>query len=127
AGYDGAPVLQGVDLMLRPGEIVALLGPNGAGKSTACKVAAGLMTPLSGQVYVAGRAATREGAVRRARAGVVLAPEGRGIFPSLTVDENLALQLPSRGDRLKVYERFPTLTARQNIPAGSLSGGEQQL
>ncbi|MBO1331042.1 ATP-binding cassette domain-containing protein [Streptomyces sp. VRA16 Mangrove soil] len=127
AGYDGAPVLQGVDLTVRPGEIVALLGPNGAGKSTTCKVAAGLLAPLHGQVYVAGGAAGRQGAVRRARAGVVLAPEGRGIFPSLTVDENLALQLPSKPDRLTVYGRFPGLAARRDVPAGSLSGGEQQL
>ncbi|MGY0490748.1 ABC transporter permease subunit [Streptomyces sp. WG-D5] len=127
AGYDGARVLQGVDLTVRPGEIVALLGPNGAGKSTACKVAAGLMTPQQGEVYVAGAAAGRTGAVRRARSGVVLAPEGRGIFPSLTVDENLALQLPGAEDRLAVYARFPGLAGRREVAAGSLSGGEQQL
>ncbi|MYW62681.1 ATP-binding cassette domain-containing protein [Streptomyces sp. SID8379] len=127
AGYDGAPVLQGVDLTVRPGEIVALLGPNGAGKSTTCRVAAGLLTPLHGHVYVAGDAVGRQGAVRRARAGVVLAPEGRGIFPSLTVDENLALQLPAKTDRLAVYERFAGLAARRSVTAGSLSGGEQQL
>ncbi|MFI7007737.1 ATP-binding cassette domain-containing protein [Streptomyces sp. NPDC050145] len=127
AGYDGAPVLQGVDLTVRPGEIVALLGPNGAGKSTACKVAAGLLTPLHGEVYASGRAAGREGAVRRARSGIVLAPEGRGVFPSLTVDENLALRLPSKTDRAAVYERFAALAARRTVPAGSLSGGEQQL
>ncbi|MFZ3560942.1 ABC transporter permease subunit [Streptomyces sp. BH055] len=127
AGYDGARVLQGVDLTVRPGEIVALLGPNGAGKSTTCKVAAGLMAPQQGEVYVAGDPAGDRGAVRRARAGVVLAPEGRGIFPSLTVDENLALQLPDQGDRSAVYERFAGLAARREVTAGSLSGGEQQL
>ncbi|MET8471663.1 ATP-binding cassette domain-containing protein [Streptomyces sp. NPDC006422] len=127
AGYDGARVLQGVDLTVHPGEIVALLGPNGAGKSTTCKVAAGLMTPRQGEVYVAGAPAGDEGAVRRARAGVVLAPEGRGIFPALTVDENLALQLPDQSDRSAVYERFAGLAARRGVTAGSLSGGEQQL
>ncbi|WP_306316406.1 MULTISPECIES: ATP-binding cassette domain-containing protein [unclassified Streptomyces] len=127
AGYDGARVLTGVDLTVHPGEIVALLGPNGAGKSTTCKVAAGLMTPQQGQVYVAGEAATGKGAVRRARAGVVLAPEGRGIFPSLTVEENLSLQLPDQADRLAVYERFSGLADRRDVTAGSLSGGEQQL
>jgi branched-subunit amino acid ABC-type transport system permease component/ABC-type branched-subunit amino acid transport system ATPase component len=127
AGYDGAPVLRGVDLTVRPGEIVALLGPNGAGKSTACKVAAGLMTPLHGEVYAAGRTAGREDAVRRSRSGVVLAPEGRGIFPSLTVEENLALRLPAKADRAAVYARFTALAARRTVPAGSLSGGEQQL
>ncbi|MET8686814.1 ATP-binding cassette domain-containing protein [Streptomyces sp. NPDC004732] len=127
AGYDGAPVLHGVDLTVHPGEIVALLGPNGAGKSTTCLAAAGLLTPTQGQVYVAGRDATREGAARRSRAGVVLAPEGRGIFPSLTIDENLALYLRDRDERDAVYERFAGLAARRKVPAGSLSGGEQQL
>ncbi|MCZ4506985.1 ATP-binding cassette domain-containing protein [Streptomyces sp. ActVer] len=127
AGYDGAPVLHGVDLAVHPGEIVALLGPNGAGKSTTCRVAAGLFGPLGGQVYVAGRDATREGAVRRSRAGVVLAPEGRGIFPALTIEENLALYLREKDQREAVYERFPGLAGRRGVPAGSLSGGEQQM
>ncbi|QEU90463.1 ABC transporter permease subunit [Streptomyces kanamyceticus] len=127
AGYDGAPVLHGVDLTVRPGEIVALLGPNGAGKSTTCRVAAGLIRPAEGRVYVAGRDATREGAVRRSRAGVVLAPEGRGIFPTLTIEENLALHLKERDERDAVYERFAGLAARRGVPAGSLSGGEQQM
>ncbi|WP_055567577.1 ABC transporter permease subunit [Streptomyces atriruber] len=127
AGHDGAPVLHGVDLTVHPGEIVALLGPNGAGKSTTCLAAAGLLTPTRGQVYVAGRDATREDATHRSRAGVVLAPEGRGIFPSLTIDENLALYLRDRDERDAVYERFAGLAARRKVPAGSLSGGEQQL
>ncbi|WP_399932983.1 ATP-binding cassette domain-containing protein [Streptomyces kanamyceticus] len=127
AGYDGTPVLHGVDLTVRPGEIVALLGPNGAGKSTTCRTAAGLLTPGRGHVYVAGRDATRDGAVRRARAGVVLAPESRGVFPALTIEENLALHLPDRDARDAVYERFAGLAARRGVTAGSLSGGEQQL
>ncbi|UDM03056.1 ABC transporter permease subunit [Streptomyces longhuiensis] len=127
AGYDGAPVLHGVGITVRPGEIVALLGPNGAGKSTTCRTAAGLLTPLRGQVYVAGRDVTREGPVRRARAGVLLAPEGRGIFPALTIDENLTLHLPDKHAREAVYERFAGLAARRNVTAGALSGGEQQL
>ncbi|MFD6432315.1 ATP-binding cassette domain-containing protein [Streptomyces venezuelae] len=127
AGYDGAPVLHGVDLSVHAGEIVALLGPNGAGKSTVCLTAAGLLAPTQGHVYVAGRDATREGAARRSRGGVVLAPEGRGIFPSLTIDENLALYLRGRDERDAVYERFAGLAARRKVAAGSLSGGEQQL
>ncbi|MGW2229753.1 ABC transporter permease subunit [Streptomyces formicae] len=127
AGYDGAPVLHGVDLTVRPGEIVALLGPNGAGKSTTCRVAAGLVRPVEGQVYVAGRDVTREGAVPRSRAGVLLAPEGRGIFPSLTIEENLALHLKDKDERDAVYERFAGLAARRKVVAGSLSGGEQQM
>ncbi|MFE5192970.1 ATP-binding cassette domain-containing protein [Streptomyces sp. NPDC056601] len=127
AGYDGAPVLHGVGIAVHPGEIVALLGPNGAGKSTTCRTAAGLLTPQRGQVYVAGRDVTREGPVRRARAGVLLAPEGRGIFPALTIEENLTLHLPDKHAREAVYERFAGLAARRNVTAGALSGGEQQL
>ncbi|MEU8952880.1 ATP-binding cassette domain-containing protein [Streptomyces sp. NPDC048518] len=127
AGYDGAPVLHGVDLTVRPGEIVALLGPNGAGKSTTCLAAAGLVPLTAGRVRVAGRDATRERAAHRARAGVVLAPEGRGIFPALTIEENLALYLRERDARDAVYERFAGLAARRRVTAGALSGGEQQL
>ncbi|MFF1735570.1 ATP-binding cassette domain-containing protein [Streptomyces sp. NPDC058247] len=127
AGYDGAPVLHGVGIAVHPGEIVALLGPNGAGKSTTCRTAAGLLTPLRGQVYVCGRDVTREGPVQRARAGVLLAPEGRGIFPALTIEENLTLHLPDQHARDAVYERFAGLAARRGVAAGALSGGEQQL
>ncbi|MFI5981834.1 ATP-binding cassette domain-containing protein [Streptomyces sp. NPDC051555] len=127
AGYDGAAVLHGVDLTVRRGEILAVLGPNGAGKSTACKVAAGLLGASGGAVYVGGRDATRDGPVRRARAGVLLAPEGRGIFPSLTIEENLALYLPDARARQAVYARFPRLRERRALAAGSLSGGEQQM
>ncbi|MEU6673176.1 ATP-binding cassette domain-containing protein [Streptomyces sp. NPDC046925] len=127
AGYDGTPVLHGVTLTVRPGEILALLGPNGAGKSTTCRAAAGLITPADGEIRVAGQDATRTGPVHRSRAGVVLAPEGRGIFPSLTIEENLALHLPEGDARDAVYARFPGLAARRKVTAGSLSGGEQQM
>ncbi|MFD3694723.1 ATP-binding cassette domain-containing protein [Streptomyces sp. NPDC058646] len=127
AGYDGGLVLHGVDLAVRKGEILAVLGPNGAGKSTACRVAAGLLPVAAGSVLVNGREATHEGAVRRARAGVLLAPEGRGIFPALTIEENLALYLGEAAARAAVYDRFPRLAERRGIPAGALSGGEQQM
>ncbi|MFJ3882261.1 ATP-binding cassette domain-containing protein [Streptomyces sp. NPDC090077] len=127
AGYDGGTVLHGVDLVLRRGQVLALLGPNGAGKSTVCRVAAGLLPAAAGTVAVAGRDATRDGAVRRSRAGVLLAPEGRGIFPALTVEENLALYLEDPGDRHAVYARFPRLRERRGVAAGALSGGEQQM
>ncbi|MEY2231241.1 ATP-binding cassette domain-containing protein [Streptomyces sp. BF23-30] len=127
AGYDGGLVLHGVDLAVRAGEILAVLGPNGAGKSTACRVAAGLLPVGTGAVYVGGRDATRDGAVRRSRAGVLLAPEGRGIFPALTIEENLALYLEDADARAAVYARFPRLAERRRIPAGALSGGEQQM
>ncbi|MFJ3513358.1 ATP-binding cassette domain-containing protein [Streptomyces sp. NPDC090131] len=127
AGYDGGLVLHGVDLAVRAGEILAVLGPNGAGKSTACRVAAGLLPAQGGAVYVRGRDATHDGAVRRSRAGVLLAPEGRGIFPALTIEENLALYLRDAEARAAVYARFPRLAERRGIPAGALSGGEQQM
>ncbi|WP_246234873.1 ABC transporter ATP-binding protein, partial [Streptomyces boluensis] len=127
AGYDGTQVLHGVDLTVRAGEILALLGPNGAGKTTTCRVAAGLLTPRTGQVHLAGRDVTHHSPVHRSREGVLLAPEGRGIFPALTIDENLTLHLPDRTDRDAVYGRFPALAARRTVTAGSLSGGEQQL
>ncbi|MET9610605.1 ATP-binding cassette domain-containing protein [Streptomyces sp. NPDC006512] len=127
AGYDGGLVLHGVGLAVRRGEILAVLGPNGAGKSTACRVAAGLLPVAAGSVLVAGRDATRDGAVLRSRAGVLLAPEGRGIFPSLTIEENLALYLPEATARAAVYDRFPRLGERRSVTAGALSGGEQQM
>ncbi|MFG2616156.1 ATP-binding cassette domain-containing protein [Streptomyces sp. NPDC048507] len=127
AGYDGGTVLRGVGLAVRGGEVLAVLGPNGAGKSTACRVAAGLLPVAGGSVLVAGRDATRDGPVRRARAGVLLAPEGRGIFPALTVEENLALYLADPAERHAVYDRFPRLAERRAAAAGALSGGEQQI
>ncbi|MEC4570523.1 ABC transporter permease subunit [Streptomyces virginiae] len=127
AGYDGGLVLHGVDLVVRRGEILAVLGPNGAGKSTACKVAAGLLPVTGGEVRMGGRDATGDGPVHRSRAGVLLAPEGRGIFPSLTIEENLALYLAEPDARAAVYDRFPRLAERRGVSAGALSGGEQQM
>ncbi|MDT9693351.1 ATP-binding cassette domain-containing protein [Streptomyces sp. P9(2023)] len=127
AGYGGASVLHGVDLAVRAGEVLVLLGPNGAGKSTLCRVAAGLLRPAEGLVRVRGEDASRDTAVARARRGVRLAPEGRGIFAGLSIEENLALHLPAAEDRDAVYARFPVLAARRTVAAGSLSGGEQQI
>ncbi|WP_418960015.1 ABC transporter permease subunit [Streptomyces tritici] len=127
AGYGGALVVRGVDLAVRRGEIVVLLGANGAGKSSVCRVAAGALRPAGGDVRVRGRVATADSAVARARRGVLLAPEGRGIFPGLSIEENLALRLDAPEDREAVYARFPALAARRTVAAGALSGGEQQL
>jgi ABC-type branched-subunit amino acid transport system ATPase component len=127
AGYDDAEVLHGVGLELRAGEIVGLLGANGAGKSSLCAVIAGLLEPTAGSVHLGGQDLTGLPAYRRARAGLDLVPEARGIFPGLTVEENLTLALPEEGDRQLAYDRFPVLAERKAQVAGLLSGGEQQM
>lgn len=127
AGYGPVEVLHGVDLDVEPGTIVAILGPNGSGKSTLCKAAAGLLAVGGGSVALDGQDVTRLEAHRRAAAGVGYAPESRGIFPGLTVEENLAIALPRAADRALVYERFPRLAERRTLDAGNLSGGEQQM
>jgi ABC-type branched-subunit amino acid transport system ATPase component/branched-subunit amino acid ABC-type transport system permease component len=127
AGYGEVEVLHGVDLAVGRGRVVALLGANGAGKSTLGAVAAGLLVPTRGRVLRDGVDVSGVPAHGRARGGLLLAPEARGVFPGLTVEENLALVLRSASKREEVYERFPLLAARRSQPAGLLSGGEQQL
>jgi ABC-type branched-subunit amino acid transport system ATPase component/branched-subunit amino acid ABC-type transport system permease component len=127
AGYGEVEVLHGVDLAVEKGQVLTLLGANGAGKSTLCAVAAGLLAPTSGRVWLNGVDVTNEPAFRRARRDLVLAPEARGIFPGLSVDENLSLSLRSTAERELAYERFPLLADRRRQPAGLLSGGEQQM
>ena len=127
AGYDDAEVLHGVGLELRAGEIVGLLGANGAGKSSLCAVIAGLLDPTAGTVHLGGVDLSGLPAFRRARAGLDLVPEARGIFPGLTVEENLTLALPEEKDRQLAYDRFPVLAERKTQVAGLLSGGEQQM
>ncbi|MEV4177342.1 ATP-binding cassette domain-containing protein [Nonomuraea sp. NPDC049709] len=124
AGYEDCTVLRGVDLAVRPGEVVALLGANGAGKSTTCAAAAGDLPVTGGRILLDGEDVTAWPAHRRARAGILLAPEGRGVFPGLTVEENLRTWLP---DPEPVFERLPQLAERRTVLAGALSGGEQQL
>ena len=127
AGYGEVEVLHSVDLAVPAGRVVTLLGPNGAGKSTLCAVAAGLLAPTAGRVRLDGADVTNEPAFRRARRGLLLAPEARGIFPGLSVDENLNVLLRSAREREQAYERFPLLADRRRQPAGLLSGGEQQM
>jgi ABC-type branched-subunit amino acid transport system ATPase component/branched-subunit amino acid ABC-type transport system permease component len=127
AGYGEVEVLHGVDLAVPAGRVVTLLGANGAGKSTLCAVAAGLLAPTAGCVRLDDRDVTDQPAFRRARRGLLLAPEARGIFPGLSVDENLSVLLRSAREREQAYERFPLLADRRRQPAGLLSGGEQQM
>lgn len=131
AGYGAIEVLHDVSLAVGRGQVVALLGPNGAGKSTTIKVVCGLLRPHSGQLVVAGRDVTGASADALARAGLCTIPEGRGIFPNLTVRENLVMA--SFGGRSvsdieeRAYGRFPRLAERRTQLAGTMSGGEQQM
>ncbi|WP_214104211.1 ABC transporter permease subunit [Acrocarpospora catenulata] len=127
AGYDGVEVLHGVTLRLEPGTVTALIGPNGAGKSTLCAVAAGLVGQTAGSVVLGGTDMTDVPTYSRARSGFLLIPEARGVFPGLTVEENLLVLLKEEEQRKLVYERFPILGERRNQAAGLLSGGEQQM
>lgn len=130
AGYGDTVVLRDVSLVVPPGGVVALLGPNGAGKTTMLRTASGLLCPVAGQVRLAGRDMTGRGAHEMARAGLCHLPEGRGIFPSLSVRENLVLASPKGRQAQAIQtagERFPVLASRLRQLAGSLSGGEQQM
>ena len=127
AGYGDVEVLHGISLRVEPGTIVALVGANGAGKSTLCGVAAGLVSPTQGTVCLGDVDLTQEPTYRRVRAGMLLAPEARGIFPALTTEENLGILLRSSEERDRAYARFPALHTRRRSLAGSLSGGEQQM
>jgi ABC-type branched-subunit amino acid transport system ATPase component len=118
--------------MVARGETVAVLGPNGAGKSTLMKCLSGLIRPVSGEIGFAGKALARLPAHRVARAGLILVPEGRQVFPRLTVAENLRLGATRRGDFDEseietMLGRFPRLRPRLHTAAGLLSGGEQQM
>jgi branched-chain amino acid transport system ATP-binding protein len=129
AGYGRVTVLRDVDLVLRRGSVATLLGPNGAGKTTLLRAVAGLLTPTRGSVLIDGVDVTGCRAHQRARRGLCLIPEGRGVFPNLTVRENLLLQVPpwEREDKLdRAYETFPALGESTRKRAGSLSGGQQQ-
>jgi branched-chain amino acid transport system ATP-binding protein len=134
AAYDGVQVLFGVDIEVRPGEIVALLGTNGAGKSTLLKTITGLLDPTGGLIVFDGRDITHADPLTTAALGIAQMPGGRGIFPTLTVDENLAVaawRLSDKGVEAHavkdVYDTFPRLAERSRQLAGNLSGGEQQM
>jgi len=131
AGYGSIEVLRGVDLRVPPGAVVALFGPNGGGKTTTLKVCAGLLPLTGGELRVAGRTVNGVSASKLARLGVCSIPEGRGVFPNLSVRENLWLATGT-GVSLPLveeaaYQRFPILGRRRAQLAGTLSGGEQQM
>ncbi|GGK77248.1 ABC transporter ATP-binding protein [Streptomyces flaveus] len=128
AGYDGAPVVRGIDLEVGAGEVVALLGANGAGKTTTLKAVSALLRPFAGTITFNGTDLGRIPAAARARLGIAHVPEGRGIFSGLTVAEHL--RLGHRGERLDqaaALRYFPALSRLQDRKAGLLSGGEQQM
>jgi len=133
AGYGAAPVIDGVSLRVNSGELIAVLGANGAGKSTLMRALSGLHRPVKGAVMLAGRDIACFGAHRIAGMGVVLVPEGRQVFPELSVIDNICLGAYCRmdfdADREveEMLDRFPALRARRDTRAGLLSGGEQQM
>jgi branched-chain amino acid transport system ATP-binding protein len=131
AAHERINVLHGVDLAVEAGQVVALLGPNGAGKTTVLRVAAGVHPAASGRLLVGGRDVTGADPRHLARAGVCLIPEGRGVFPNLSVRDNLLMMTFTGRSRAEIEEiafaRFPILARRASQAAGTLSGGEQQM
>lgn len=130
AGYGATTVLQDVNLEVLDSSVVALLGPNGAGKTTLLRAACGFIPTKDGSIYLDGQDVTGQAMHQISRRGVCHVPEGRGIFPSLTVKENLMLFSP-KGREAEELERasaaFPILGQRLRQTAGSMSGGEQQM
>jgi branched-chain amino acid transport system ATP-binding protein len=139
AGYGASHVLEGTSLEVRKGMLVALIGPNGAGKSTTLRAISGMVSPTAGRILIDGQEVQGMPAARIARLGVAHAPEGRRVFGTLSVEDNLLLGAYSRlplffGFRGKaarslerVYGLFPRLLERRQQSAGTLSGGEQQM
>ena len=131
AAYGRIEVLHGVDLVVPRGAVVALLGPNGGGKTTTLKVACGQIAPTAGCLHIGGRHVNGVAPDALARIGVCTIPEGRGIFPNLTVRENLRMVTYAGVRQADVEEvafaRFPRLAERRHQLAGTMSGGEQQM
>ncbi|HEU5033935.1 MAG TPA: ABC transporter ATP-binding protein [Mycobacteriales bacterium] len=132
AGYGRIEVLHGVTFAVPTGSVYALLGPNGGGKSTTMQVISGKIRPRSGCVHIAGSHVNGARPDALTRAGVSRIPEGRGIFPNLTVNDNLrmwtyAAGLSTKEVQERAFERFPRLAERRHQRAGTLSGGEQQM
>lgn len=131
--YGGIQAVKGLNLELREGELVSLIGANGAGKSTTLKAICGLLKPQGGEVRYQGRAIGSQGPWDLVAQGLVMVPEGRGIFARMSIEENLRMGAYLRRDSEvdadidSVYQRFPRLKERHRQLAGTLSGGEQQM
>jgi len=132
--YGGIRAVKGIDLTVDEGELVCLIGANGAGKTSTLKAICGLLPAAGGTVTYSGKSITGAPSFRLVREGLVLVPEGRGIFGQLTAAENLAMGAFARGDRAevkrdldRVLALFPRLAERSAQTAGTLSGGEQQM
>jgi branched-chain amino acid transport system ATP-binding protein len=130
SGYGGKPVLQGVDLEIQAGEVVAVIGRNGVGKSTLMRTLIGLLPPMAGELRLSGHSIGALSPHLRARRGIGYVPQGRDVFPRLTVQENLQVAASMRRATTAEYERsygyFPILRERRRQRAGTLSGGQQQ-
>ena len=131
SGYGGKPVLQGIDMDVREGEIVAVIGRNGVGKSTLMRTLIGLLPPTEGSIVFKGRDVSSLVAHCRARLGIGYVPQGRDVFPRMSVEENLKVgEMTGRKvepeDYRRVYGTFPILAERRAQQAGTLSGGQQQ-
>ena len=134
AAYGPIAALRGLDLVVGPGELVCLIGANGAGKSSTLRAISGLLPPAQGRIVFDGREIQGEGPATILKAGIAHCPEGRRVFPYLTVEENLAMGAYVRRDRSaiaddvdEVCRHFPILAERRRQMAGTLSGGEQQM
>jgi branched-chain amino acid transport system ATP-binding protein len=134
AGYGGVPALRAISLRVGRGEFAAVVGPNGAGKTTLFKTISGIVEPLEGAIRFEGLDLLAVPAARRAHLGIAHVPEGRQVFPSLTVQENLEMGAYTEAGRRawrdnleKIHAWFPVLSQRAKTPAGALSGGQQQM
>src|ERR1051325_7368742 len=133
-GYGGVTALRGISLQVKTGQLVALIGANGAGKSTTLRAISGLVAPRSGAMLFEGKDIAGAKPPQVVASGIAHCPEGRRVFPHMTVEENLDMGAYLRSsaaeisaDRDRIYAEFPRLADRKRQPAGTLSGGEQQM